>query len=102
MQYMATSGTLMQVIYILRYNIDMKIFFQFCQKIMRLIGFYGKKLLTTKIVKFMYKIWIFPKSFRGSYFHYIMTLPQSIFIPKSFNSTFGTDEIGRASCRERG
>src|SRR5690606_25823096 len=90
-QNVSTSGTFVQVVYVLGNNGNIKVIFKFGNYGMCLIWDNLKKLLPAFVVKIEYQRRVFEPAFGRSHFHYIMTLPKAACITKRFYSAFGTN-----------
>src|SRR4029078_4840986 len=81
----------MQVVDILSNDMDVKIFFQFCQPDMRGIGFCLRYIFATQIIKVQNQLRIFSPGSWGGHIFDIITLPQTITVTKCLQTTFRTN-----------
>src|SRR6218665_41093 len=88
MDYFGRSTTLVQVIYILRDDVNVKKSLQLCKQFMRRIGFYFVQLSFSCVIKIQNQLRVSGKTFWGSHIFNAMILPKSIVTPKSFYSAF--------------
>ena len=90
MYYQSTSGTLVQVIYILSDNLHIVKTLQFCKKFMSQAWLNIKHLLATLVIKLCNEFWItLPPLWSGNILNPIL-LPQSSAIAEGADTALGT------------